>query len=355
MIPDFSQFSLPLNLAILAVAAVGVWIGGTSVAEFADELARRFDLSHAVLGLFLLAGVTSLPEIATSFTAAGTGNADLAVNNLLGSIVMQVVLLALADVIFGKRALTSMVPDPSVMLQGALNVILLSLVSIAVTVGDVLLFGAGAWSWGLLGASIYCLIKLAESGRQRKPWVVNPDDREVAEKVEGDDDTPRKHTHTGNARLFTLLALFAALILAAGYIVARVGETIAEQSGLGQSFVGFVLVAITTSLPEASTVFATMRRGFYTMAISDILGTNILNIALIAAVDIIDSDGPVLNRVGEFSALAAGLGITVTGLLLMGLAERADRTVWRMGIDSLLIVVVYAGGLALLFQLRGGA
>lgn len=355
MIPDFGQLSLPLNLAIFAIAAMAVWVGGTRVADFADELARRYNLSHAVLGLFLLAGVTSLPEVATSFTAASAGNADLAVNNLLGSIVIQVVLLALADVIFGKRALTSMVPDPLVMLQGALNVILLSVVTVAVTVGDVLLFGAGAWSWGLLGASVYCLVKLAESDRERKPWVVNPDDREVAEKSEVDDDVPRKHEDTGHGLLFTLLAAFAALILVAGFIVARVGEVIAEQSGLGQSFVGFALVALTTSLPEASTVYATVRRGFYTMAISDILGTNILNVALIAGVDLIDSDEPVLNRVGDFSALAAGLGITVTGLLLMGLAERADRTVWRMGIDSLLILVVYAGGLVLLFQLRGGA
>lgn len=355
MIPDFGQLSLPLNLAIFAIAAVAVWVGGTRVADFADELARRFNLSHAVLGLFLLAGVTSLPEVATSFTAASAGNADLAVNNLLGSVVMQVVWLALADLAFGKRALTSLVPDSLVMLQGALVIILLSLVSIAVTVGDIMLFSAGAWSWGLLGAAIYCLVKLAGTDRQRKPWVVNPDDPVVAEEAAAHDDMPRTHRDKGSFLLLTQLALFAALILVAGYTVASVGAAIAGQSGLGQSFVGFALLAIATSLPEASTVFATVRRGFYTMAISDILGTNILNVALIAGVDLIDAADPVLNRVGMFSALAAGLGITVTALLLMGLAERADRTVWRMGIDSLLILVVYAGGLVLLFQLRGGA
>jgi len=138
--PDFNQSALAFNFLMFSGAAVAVWIGGVKVASYADELAQRFNLSHAMLGLFLLAGVTSLPEVATSFPAAAAGNAELAVNNLLGSIVMQVALLALADLVFGKRALTSVVPDALVMLQGSLNVILLALVTVAITVGDILLF-----------------------------------------------------------------------------------------------------------------------------------------------------------------------------------------------------------------------
>ena len=146
---DFSTYPLWLNLLIFSAAAVAVWIGGTKVAGYADELARRYHLSRAVLGMFLLSGITSLPEIATSFAAASSGNADLAVNNLLGSIMMQVALLAVSDMVIGKRALTSVVPDALVLLQGSCNIVLLALVSVAITVGDMYLFGAGAWSWGL--------------------------------------------------------------------------------------------------------------------------------------------------------------------------------------------------------------
>lgn len=351
---DFAGNPLGFNLLIFAGAALAVWCAGTSVAAHADELAHRYRLSRALLGLFLLAGITSLPEISTSFAAAGTGNAELAVNNLLGSIVLQVALLAIADMYFGKRALTSVVPDALVLLQGSLNIVLLALVSVAITVGDIQLFGAGAWSWGLLGAAVFALFKLARADRHRKSWVVNPDDEALA-RDQSPADLPRTHEHDGRARLFGKLALSALVVLAAGATVALTGEAIAEQSGLGQSFVGVALVAIATSLPEASTVFATMRRGFYTMAISDILGTNILNVALIAGVDLLDPNAPVLERAGTFSVLAASLGVVVTGLFMVGLAERSDRTILRMGVDSWLVLLVYAAGMTFLYRIRAGA
>jgi cation:H+ antiporter len=98
-----------------------------------------------------------------------------------------------------------------------------------------------------------------------------------------------------------------------------------------------------------------MRRGLYTMAISDILGTNIFNIALLLGIDVIAGGAPVLTRVGMFSTAAASIGILLTGLFLMGLAERRDRTVLRMGVDSAAVLVCYAGGLVFLFTLRGSA
>lgn len=343
---DFTNYSLTINILIFAAAAGVVGFAGTKIAKYADAISHRTGLGEAVIGLFLLAGVTSLPEIATSFTAAQSGNAPLAVNNLLGSIAMQIAVLAVGDLFYGKRALTSVVPDPVVMLQGALNTVLLSIVAFAVIIGDVAFLGAGAWTWALLVAAVYSFHKLAE-GRDRKPWLANTDDEHELHGLsmpEPDD---------GNLMLGVKTVASAAAILIAGFIVARSGEALSEQSGLGSSFMGVAFVAIATSLPELSTVFAAMRRNLYTMAISDILGTNILNVLLLFGVDAIASGEPVLSRVGSFAALAALLGVVLTGLFLMGLAERRDRTIWRMGVDSALVLVCYLGGLAFLFAMRG--
>jgi cation:H+ antiporter len=148
-------------------------------------------------------------------------------------------------------------------------------------------------------------------------------------------------------------ALAAAAIFAAGYVLARTGEALAEQTGLGASFVGAVLVAIATSLPEVSSTLAAVRLGQYELAFADIFGTNLLDIALIALADAVYSGGPVLGEVGAFSAFAALLGIAVTAIFLGGLIERRDKVVLRVGVDSLLVLLVYAGGLAVLFRLRG--
>lgn len=172
---NFDALPAVINWAIFAAAAATVWVAGTQLTAYADALAERFSVSRALLGLLLLAGVTSLPEIATSLSAAATDSAKLAVNNLLGSIAMQVALLAVADGLVSRRALTSVVPDPVVILQGAINIYLLSLVATAALVGDIAFLGAGAWSWSLLILTIYCFKKLAE-GTRRKPWRLSEED-----------------------------------------------------------------------------------------------------------------------------------------------------------------------------------
>jgi cation:H+ antiporter len=75
------------------------------------------------------------------------------VNNLLGSASINIVLLALADAAMGRDALTAVVARPSTMMQAALCMMVLALVAIAVTSGDILVFGVGLWSAGLFVAT----------------------------------------------------------------------------------------------------------------------------------------------------------------------------------------------------------
>jgi cation:H+ antiporter len=331
------------SAGFFVVGTATLWFAATRLALYADVIATRFDLGQAVVGVLLLAGITSLPEIATSFSAAATGEASLAVNNLLGSVALQIAILAVADLVFDKRALTSIVPDSIVMLQGSINVVLLAAVAAAVLYTDRLVLGAGLWTWGLAAAAFYGLRKIAVGGR-RHPWVT----RDL-------DETRNDHRPTlddSNARLVIKTTAAGLAILVGGFVAARSASALAEQTGLGASFMGVALLAFATSLPEVSTVFAAMRRGLYTMAISDILGTNILNVALLFGIDIIASGEPVLQRVGVFSAIGSLICVVVTGLFLMGLAERRDRTIWRMGIDSAAVLVVYTGGLAILYTLK---
>jgi cation:H+ antiporter len=118
---------------------------------------------------------------------------------------------------------------------------------------------------------------------------------------------------------------------------------------------GFAFVAVATSLPEASATFGAVRRRAYTLAISGILGTNILNVGLLFGVDFIARGPPVLNDAGRFGAIAALLGAAVTALFLAGLAERRDRTIFRMGYDSLAVLATYLAGLGFLYVLRSEA
>jgi cation:H+ antiporter len=348
--PDFTGFSLPLNLAIFAAAAAVVWFAGTRISWYADEIGQRTGMSEALMGMLLLAGVSSLPEIATSFTAAHGGDVALGFNDVLGSIALQVTLLAIADLMIGRHALTAILPNPVLMLQGALGVVLLSLTAIAAVVGDVPVFGVGLWTLGLCAGAVFSFWKIAEADRRTYPWVANQQ-----ENADTTVSAPARHRpKVGDAWpvLSSKVVLAVAAILAAGFVVARAGSAMAEQTGLGSSFMGVVFLALTTSLAETSMVFSAVRLGLYTMAVSEILSTNIINLGLLVGVDAMAPGEPVMNVVGDFAAVAAMLGACVTAILVMGLAERRDRSFLRMGEDSIAILMVYGGGLVLLFTLR---
>ena len=134
--------------------------------------------------------------------------------------------------------------------------------------------------------------------------------------------------------------------------MAQSGDALSEQTGLGASFVGVALVAGSTSLPEISTTIGAVRRGNHEMAVSSILGTNCLELALFFVADLLYRDGPILAATDRSALFAATLGMVVTCIFLIGLLERRDRTVLRMGVDSLAVLIAYTSGLFGLYALR---
>lgn len=349
---DPTGWSTPILVAVYAAAACLVWLAGTRLGRHADAIVRLTGAGEAVTGVFILAGVTSLPEVAVTVTASARGHAPMAVDNLLGSISVQVAVLAVADLVIGKRALSAVIANPATLLQGALSVLALAIVAGAATIGDRSIGGIGAWAW-LLGLVYVWSLRLIARSERNPGWearAVPPADEsesqtQVARTPAGERDRSlRSHVKRTIAT--------GAVILVAGFTLSRTAEVLADRTGLGTRFVGVSMVAVATSLPEVSSVISAVRLGRYAMAAGDIFGTNLANTALVLLVDGVASGPPVLGRLGPFSVLAAALGIVLTTLYLVGFIERGNRTVWRMGIDSVAVLVSYGVGLFFLFQLR---
>ncbi len=337
---------LPLaaNAAVFIVSAIVVWLSGTRLSRYADAIARRTGIGQVAVGMLLLGGVTSLPEIAVAGSAALAGNGALAVNNLLGGFTMQVAILSLADAVYRRGALTLAVPDPAVLLQGVLGMLLMALVVMGIAVGDIAVLGIGIWSWIIAVVFFYCL-RLLRRAEGSLDWEVvgEPPSEELPEAHKPDASTRRLIVQTGTV---------AAAILVAGWALSTSAEALAEQTGLGQSFFGAIFVAIATSLPEVSTVLSAMRLKRYVMAVSDIFGTNLFDIAFIFIVDLAYAGPAVLSEMQDFSIVAAVLGILVTGIYMVGILERRDRRIAGVGVDSIAVAVTYLAGVVLLFFLR---
>ena len=345
-LPDWASW------VIFAAGCVVVWRAGTRLSRLADVLTHRTRLGQAFVGALLLGGATSLPEIATTLSASIGGSANIAVNNIFGGIAMQVTILALADWLFRGEALTATFRHPGVLLEGTLLVFVLTIATMGIAIGDVAVLGFGLWSLAimLLVVAGLILIKQYEEEPQWQPAGLNEKgDGEDAKEVSGQ----RRRFRQISVRSLVMQTTGASVaVLIGGFAVARSGERIAELTGMGGSFVGAVLIAIATSLPEVSTTFEAARMGARLMAVSNIFGTNLFDSALLFLADVAYPGAPVLNEVGRFAQVGALLGIACTTLYIAGILERRDRTVFRMGLDSLMVLIVYIGGVVLLYTIR---
>ncbi len=340
-------YALIANFLAFACAAMLVWWAAKRLTGQADAIAERTGLGQAVVGFLLLGAATSLPEVAVSVSATLHGTPELTVNDVLGSAAINVLLLALADIAVRRHALTALQDSPKVGVMGVLGMMMMAVVAAQALSGDVLLLGLGAWSWALLAIYVSAVWILghshaAEAWRARAHY-----GRLRAAPGGGAEDTRPL------SRLIAGAALSAALILVAGYILTRSGESIARQTGLGTNFFGVVFMAVATSMAEISTVIAAVRLRRYEMAVADIFGTNLFNASVVIVLtDALHGGGPVLADVGPFASLAALLALLMTAVFVIGILERRDRTVFGVGIDSLAVILMYGVGLTVLYAMR---
>lgn len=322
--------------ALFAVSAASVWLAGWRLAGYVDAIADRTGLGRAFTGMLLLGGITSLPEVAAVSTSAAYGNASLAVNNLLGTASINVLLLAFADLVYGRDALTAVAARPVTLMQGLLSMLLAAAVAMIATVGEIDLFGVGAGALVLASAAVVAL-RITARFEPRHVW-------EVVGGGEENQDEPRRDKRS-TRRLAALISLCGLLILAAGFVLSSTADRIAAATGVSAGMVGFVLVGFATSLPEVSSITAAVRMRRYQLAIGDVFGTNIFNIMLIFLADVIYRGGPVLGQAARFEVIGAILATLMTGIFIVGLLERRDRAILRMGYDTIAAIMVFGLGL----------
>ncbi|HEX6939393.1 MAG TPA: hypothetical protein VF158_08275 [Longimicrobiales bacterium] len=352
---DFDSFPLALNLVIATAAAVGVWVAGTRLTREADAIAQLTGAGQAFVGLILLGAIVSLPELSTSVTAAMFGDAAFAVNTLLGGISAVMVALAVVDAFVREQPISSDIRHPIVLLQGVLTVLFLVVAAAGMTVGDTPLLGAGAWSLALLVLYLLCVL-LVQRYQRREPWVPSEEARarspELARRRRDDRlaNAPRERRPLRRVVLATSIA--AAVTLVTGVLLAGTGRAIAHQTGLGSGFVGLLLGGIATSLPEATTFYAAVQLRRFELAFGDAFGTNLFSTMAIYIADLVHPGGPILSSAGRFDLFSILLGIAVTTTYLAGCIERRNRRVLGMGVDSLVVLALYIGGMFLLYRLR---
>ena len=154
--------------------------------------------------------------------------------------------------------------------------------------------------------------------------------------------------------LWAYLAVAAAVILLSSQFLARSADVIAEKTGLGRSFVGVVLLATATSLPELGTgVSSIVLVGAPDLAAGDAFGSNLFNLLIIALLDLYWRNGPILNAVGTTTVLVAALGTVVITLAIIATfvhGATASLSDWPLSPFSFVVLLVFMGGMFLIYR-----
>ncbi len=140
--------------------------------------------------------------------------------------------------------------------------------------------------------------------------------------------------------------------MGAAIFLPPLADRIAEITGLGQTFVGSIFVALATSLPELTVSVAALRIGAVDMAVGNIFGSNLFNILILAILDIFYFKGPILSFVSSGQMLSAVTAMGMTGLAIAGLIYNSDKKRFLWAWDSFGVILVYAVNLVLLYLLR---
>lgn len=293
--------------------------GADLLVDGSSAVARRSRISPLVIGLTIVAFGTSAPELVVNIFASLQGNTEIAIGNILGSNIANILLiLGLAAFIYPVTAQRSTV-------WKEIPFSLLAAVVLGFLAQDILIDGAGFAALtridGLVLLSffvifLYYIVGMARSGNM------------------AGDDQPAKEMSAGKSIGYIVVGLLG-LVVGGKWIVDGAVD-IAQMLGISQSVIALTIVAVGTSLPELATSVVAARKKQSDIAIGNVVGSNIFNIFFILGASAVIRPLPFLASSNLDIAMTIGASAILFALLFIGKRHIIER--WQ----GLLMIVLYA-------------
>ncbi len=279
-----------MDYILLILGLAGLFAGGEALVRGAVGIAQRLAMSPLLIGLTVVGFGTSTPELLVSVDAALRGVPDIAIGNVVGSNIGNILLIVgLSALVWPIRvAGGTLRRDLAVMLAAALVLVPLF------------------WT-GTLGRAAGLLLVLALMAYLTWAWLA-PGEAEA--------EAEAKSRPLWQSLIWVGIGL-AALMLGARWLVDG-AVSIARTHGLSEAFIGLTIVAVGTSLPELATSMMAALRRQSAIAIGNIVGSNIFNVLGILGVTALIAPIPVAGRFLNFDLpVMIGASLALAGLLLL--------------------------------------
>lgn len=301
-----------VQFLLLAVGFVMLGKGADWFVEGAAALATRFGIPQLVVGLTIVAMGTSAPEAAVSIAAAMHGSADITIGNIVGSNIMNIlVILGLAAAIVPLAVARSTVRIEMPFMLAITGILFYEGLDGKISFADGLV---------LLAAFVLYMAYLYK----------------MAMKSNADDDLQEAGLPLGRCLLGAAGGLV--LIIWGSNVTVDAATAIAQYAGLSERFIGLTIVALGTSLPELFTSVTAARRGNADIAIGNIVGSNIFNILFVVGLSSMIIDIPYAAAFNFDTCVALG-----AALLLWLCVLRTEKLARWCGVLMLACYAAYLG------------
>jgi cation:H+ antiporter len=306
---------LLMQLIFLVIGFVMLIKGADAFVEGAAGIAARFGISQLVIGLTIVAMGTSAPEAAVSIAAAMKGTADITVGNIVGSNIMNIL------VILGVTGcLTAVAVAQSTIRYEIPFVFAITLVLFIMGMDGTIRFADGVILWILFIMYLLYLLRMAKKEKQEEPDAVK--------------DSLIKQ--------FLMLVIGAVLIVIGADVSVDAASELARMMGLSERLIGLTIVALGTSLPELCTSVVAAVRGKADLAIGNIVGSNIFNILFVVGTTALIVDVPF------HAAFLTDTVVAMGAVILLWLCVLPKKKLTRTG--GVLMLLSYAGYFVYLMQ-----
>lgn len=308
-------FAFVLSGAVVVAAAM-------ALAKYADAIAEGTGFGRLWIGSVLLAGATSLPELATDVSAVRIGAVDVAVGDLFGSSLANMLILAVVDLASPDgRVLRKAAFDH--VLAASLAIALNSLAAVFVLLRpEASLLSIGPGSFVLFAAYVLgARVVYRHAARGTRTLAAAAE--AAAEAAPAGAPVPAP-APVPVRRAVVRFSLAAVVVLATAPFFAWSAKGLAEITGLGNTFVGTLLVGLATSLPELVACFAAVRLGSFDLAVGTLFGSNAFNMAIFFVLDAVQP-GSLFANVDQGHAISGLFAVVLMALGIGAIVYRAER------------------------------
>lgn len=327
-------------LTFLACSAA-IFISGYRLSHNGDIIAEKTGMGRSWVGIVLIASVTSLPELLSGISAVAYTNApDLATGGVLGSCAFNLAILVVMDAQLRGKPLSARVGQDNLMAAG------MSITLIGTSAMGLYMSPSG---WSFMGVGFYTpIIIVLYLAAMKMIFTHN-----LRESKDDSTQEDLQYEHHSLRKSIIGFSMDSIIVIIAAIYLPVAGQAIATQTGLGETFIGNALIALSTSLPELVVSLSAIRIGAVDMSVGNILGSNMFNLLVLAVDDIFYRKGSLLNHSDSTQMLPALFSIAMTAIFITGISYRGERKrLLPVGWDTLAIALMFIANLWLLLSLR---